>query len=126
MPIILTITSIAIVIIAILVIFSLNNNNIPSGNYELAGLVDDKIPVTMWLNIDREGNVSGIYYYNKYKINITIEGNADKNTIYMIGYESREIIDEFIGIFDKKNISYTGNLTSIGNGKSYSFSFSKK
>lgn len=96
-----------------------------SDTYILTGAIDDKYEITMYLTLDSaliELKADGKYYYNSSKKYIDIDGYMTKiqgrNDIIALDLEEKvynnkndkyEITGNFIGAFDKKNITFSGN-----------------
>ncbi|MCC7305946.1 MAG: hypothetical protein IT173_00125 [Acidobacteria bacterium] len=73
------------------------------------GRVDNKYEVE--LSIRQDGNnLSGSYYYTKYKIPLKLDGNISGNRVVIYGYENGKLIDTFKGDV-KKDHTIVGNYT---------------
>ncbi len=92
----------------IMIIFLTITFNMICKNYNLNGLISD-FPITMKLTI-KQNTVNGSYYYDKYKVPISLTGTLENNILTL-----SEKHGEFKGILS--NESYEGNWINVKGNK---------
>ena len=98
-----------------------------SDTYILTGSIDEKYKITMYLTISTDGKAEGKYYYHSSKKYIDISGKIKKNNltleekIYNQKTYKYEITGEFVGIFNKNNITFEGDWINANGKKSMPF-----
>ncbi len=89
--------------------------------YTLKGKIDGKYAVTMTISI-KGSEVSGTYYYDKYKRPMKIDGELSSNgRMILTEYEDQKSTGEYDGSFDGK--VFKGSFVSYNNYKELPFFF---
>ena len=91
----------------------------------LTGTINNEYPITMYLTINTNSEVTGKYYYDKVRKYIPINGKIKGSTIELEEKINDNITGKFSGKFDRKNIKYSGTWINTGSEKQMSFELNK-